>query len=231
MERMRPAVAFLWLPLTAGCGGSVATSGYDVAESFPRAANWFWQYDNDANIEQVWWISEGPTEPQGESWLTHTWWFIEQADLVTDWLGERDQWAIRAFWAERADGVYWMGWSTNPDGPLSALGEEFFESPGVPFAMGSARRGQSWERDLAGRHWTTTATDEPEVLEFNSQRIEDSWRVTIESDLGDTPMEGSWWLIPGPGVAQWDVSALRPPQGSPWQHFYNTELDLILGAE
>lgn len=230
MDRLLVLLLFVLPGLGCG-GGAVAISGYDMKQAFPRADERFWQFDNDAYTEQVWWIADGTTAPAGEDWITHTWWFVEQADLVDDWLGAREMWAIKSYWADRANGVYWMGWTSNPTGPLADQGESLFEGDGVPFAMASARRGQEWTSTAGGHQWTTVADDEAEVLEFNSQHIEGAWRITVTSDLGDTPMEGPWWLVSGPGIVQWDAQALRPPQGTAWQHYYNDILGNLLGAE
>lgn len=227
---MRTVLALSSVVALAACDeGPVATTGYDLAANFPAAPDHFWKYDNLGLDDVTYWLSQPDASPLGESWTTIRWWSGDSQGLIDDFAGDRALWLVDLHYVERTDGWYWMGWSSNPDGGRADLGDGHFEGDGVPFVMKGATRGRTWTGQALGQEVTLTADEEAEVLEFNGQRIEDAWRLTLESDGDGLPFIGTWWLVGGPGFVQWNAPAFETAQGTPWTHVHNDATTNLLG--
>jgi len=227
-----PLVILLWAA-PSGCDEPVVpTFGLNLGELFPQRADWFWKYNNDDFSEVSYWHNLGTTAPDGEDWLTFRLWVGAEQDIIDDIAdGDPSDWDLQVYWVERADGWYLRGWEANPVGPSAALGTEYFDVD-VPFALSNVTGGVSWTADAAGRSWTVTPTEVLEDLEFNGQNLQGVWKVEVSSDLGDTPLEGSWWLVGGPGLVQWDLPQWRAQDSTgPWQHMHNDSYDNVLGVD
>jgi len=212
----------LFALLLGGCEGSyVATVGHDLSDTFPERGDWFWRYNNDDFVEEVYWWGLGETSPQDESWITFRWWVNEAQVIIEDFDGDEGLWDVETYWKSRADGFYFMGWSANDSGPSADLATEFMPGDGVPFAMSNILTGQEWTAEVGDRTWTMTATEELEPLSFNGNLHEGVWRIDMQTEAQDVPFEGSFWMSQGAGFVQWDVPRWRGEGGLPWQHIHN----------
>ncbi len=238
MRRTLPLALLLAFAVT-GCGGpTVPSFGLDLGDVFPERSDWYWKYNNDDFAEVSYWVNLGDTSPDGEAWTTFRVWVAPEQTVIDDISEaqdagvEPDGWDVQFYWASRPDGWYLQGWQANPDGPSADLGTEYISGNGVPFAMGDVTTGKQWTASVNEREWTTTAIEVTEDLEFNGQILRDVWRLDVETDVGDTPIEGSWWIAGGPGFVQWDLppfqGASEPP--NPWQHVHNDTYDNVLGV-
>lgn len=218
---------------TSACDDSpVPTVGLDLGATFPQRADWYWKYNNDDFSEVSYWHNRGVTNVAGSDWLTYRLWVSGEQGILEDIAdGEPSDWDLEIFWEEQADGWYLRGWGANPDGPSAALGTTVFES-GVPFALSNVPpSGETWTGTADGQDWTTVATRETEVLEFNGHEIEGSWRIEVTSSSGDSVLDSTWWLVTGPGFIQWDLPDFRDPDSMGlWQHVYDETYDNILGS-
>jgi len=230
--RLRRFLAGLGLAL-AGCeGGDVTTGGYDLARFFPERESWFWKYDNAAREDEIsYWHSVGETIPDGAAeplWTFRHWVDVEQT-IVDDFADGESDWALETYWARRDKGWHWMGWQAGASGNRPELGGEIFSGEGVPFAMEGVTNGRQWSVSVNERQWTSRVSLVDGALTVHEQTIEDAWLLELNSDSGDTPLEGLFWLALGPGVVQWDAAAFRPESGEAWTHLHNDTDDNILG--
>jgi len=224
------ALFVLGAPLTSACDSQVVvTTGFRLSTMFPAGTDWFWRYNNDGYAQEVWWQGLGETSPDGEAWTTLRWWMNANSAIIADFAGDESNWNLDLYFAERPAGWYLMGYAANPLGPSAELGTEYLEGEGIPFLMDNVRAGSTWLASAGGLEWTTTASRITEALSFNSQQIDDSWRIDVSSDGGDWPFEGSWWLAQGPGVVQFDVAHWQPQGGELWQHLHNDSWQNRLG--
>ena len=224
-------VCCLVLPLTSGCDSQiVGTSGFRLSDMFPSQDEWFWRYNNDGWVEEVWWQGRGITSPDGEAWTTLRVWMDDNASIIDDFAGSESGWSLELFFADRADGWYLMGYSANSEGASAELGSAYLEGDGVPLLMNNVLSGDSWVTEQEGGQWTTTVTRFDEELAFNSQLISESWRIDLVSESGTWPFEGSYWFVQGPGVVQFDVPFWRPESGHTWQHLHNDSWSNRLGV-
>lgn len=229
VSRLAPALPVL-LVLGAACDESpVPTTGYDLSGMFPAATDHFWKYDNSGVGDVVYWLSAGTANPAGEDLTVLRWWFGPVEEITLDFAGESAAWSVDLYYIERSEGWFWMGWAANAAGPHAEWGERLFAGDGVPFAMKGVTRGRSWTADADGVEVTVTVDEEAEVLEFNAQRIDDAWRVTMDAE--GLPFAGRFWMVRGPGVVQWDVPATATPQGTPWTHIHNDVQANLLGQD
>ena len=216
------AVLAWMLLLGSGCVPDiVGTTGFALNDMFPAQQDWFWRYNNDGWVEEIWWQGLGTSSPDGEDWTTLRVWMDDNPTIIADFIADESNWSLDLFFADRLSGWHLMGYAANPQGPHAELGSDYLEGDGVPFLMKSVLPGDSWSVDLGGETWTTTATRSTEQLTFNSQLIADSWRVDVASGAAEWPFEGTYWFAQGPGIVQYDVSLWRPEAGQSWQHLHN----------
>jgi hypothetical protein len=233
---VRLALTALAVLVLGGCAGPVVpTIGLDLGGVFPERSDWFWRYDNndfEAGTMSRW-INIGPTSPDGEAWETFRIWQGQEQDIIDDYAGDGDLWDLQLYFSEQPDGWYLQGWEANPNGTMTSVGTEYLSSPGAPFAMSNVTGSKQWTATVNEREWTTTATEELDDLEFNGQLLRGVWRLDVETDTGDTPIEGSWWLAGGPGFVQYDLPPFRSDEASPayWQHVNNDTIDNFLGVD
>jgi hypothetical protein len=221
----------LCVPLLAGCDSQiVGTVGYRLSDMFPSQPDWFWRYNNDGFVEEVWWQGRGESSPDGEAWTCLRWWMNANSAIIDDFVEGASNWNVDLYFADRPSGWHLMGYAANPDGPNSDLGSQYLEDDGIPFLMNDVLGGDSWTASVAGREWTIAATRVSDELSFNGQLILDSWRVDVSSEAGDWPFEGSWWLAQGPGVIQFDIAQWRAGGGEAWQHLHNDTWQNRLGT-
>lgn len=237
---MRRIALILLLFLATGCDQEIGTVGLDLGTLFPERTDWFWKYNNTDVSEVSFWHNQGNTSPDGEDWTTFRVWvdgeqaIIDDIGDTPDDVGEpEDAWVFKAYWAERGNGWYFMGFSANPDGAMQELGQVFYEGDGIPFALSDVTTGVTWETEANGNSWTTSPVKNEDEITFNGQSYDGSWEITIESDTGDTPFEGHWTLMGGPGIIRWDVNAFRHDEatGAPWRHVRNADWSDVLGAD
>lgn len=225
------AVCVLALPITSGCDPEIiSTAGYRLSDMFPSQQDWYWRYNNDGWVEEIWWQGLGPSTPDGEEWTTLRVWMDENASIIADFAADESNWTLDLFFVERPAGWHMMGYSANPQGANAELGNSYFEGDGLPFLMNNVLTGDSWAVELDGEQWTSTAIRFDEQLAFNSQLIAQSWRISLESESGLWPFEGEYWLAQGPGIVQFDVSHWRPESGQNWQHLHNDSWSNRLGT-
>jgi len=226
------AVVFVVLPACAG--PVIPTFGLDLGDTFPERSDWYWKYNNDDFPDETVarWINLGETSPAGEPWMTFRVWQRHEQDILDDYADDGAGWDVQIYFSEQPDGWYLQGWEANPDGTMAEVGTEYLSSPGVPFAVGNVTSGKQWTASVNEREWTTTATEELDDLEFNGQLLTGVWRLDITSSVGDTPIEGSWWLAGGPGIVQYDLAPFQSPEETPalWQHVHNDTVDNFLGV-
>ncbi len=223
---------FLVFGLVAGCDNApIPTIGISLDDAFPQNTDWYWRYANDGTelSDVAYWVGMPVASSNDETALSFRWWLGDGQDIIEDFAGDSVDYDLTANFAARPDGIYLMGWEASSDGDYAALGAESIEGDGIPLAMTNVTNGKQWTAEANGRQWTTTATHVTDPLEFHGQLIEDCWRLDLSSDVGDTPFEGSYWTVAGPGIVQWDLQGFRPEMGEPWQHVTNDLLANALG--
>ncbi len=221
------------LALTAtACEPTVAVTGFDIGRMFPGTAGHFWKYthDDDANVGYM--LSEGTANPAGEDWQAYRFYFGEEQAMVDGFAQDQanwDHWSAVLYFVDRPAGWHFMGWDSNA--AVMDIGSLFMDDDGVPFAVGNAFNDSSWTGSGGGMVWTVATTGAiQEPLEFNGQVIDSAWHMTMTSDVGDTQMEGDWWLVQGTGIVQFDVSGLAQGELTPWQHQHNDVIANITGV-
>lgn len=222
-------LASLLLPVM-GCEQPVPTLGRDVGALFPATTDHYWRYNNQGRQDVTYWIAEGETTPVDEALTTFRLWVGAEQAILDDYGDDQNEWTVAVYFRRTSKGWYLAGWEANPDGASAALGTEFFDGEGVPFALSNINFGQEVVTTMGDTEWTTTFIDEENgPFEFNSQSYTDVWHVSLESSSGDSPFEGDYWLKGGPGIISYDAVGYRPTTGEAWNHIHNDTTANIFG--
>lgn len=233
----RPALTallcVLGLALT-GCDEALPTvSGFSLNQLFPERTDQFWKYDNDDSAQITWWRNLGNTSPAGEAWMTWRIYTSAEQDFLEAVNDGDDPWDVELYFANRATGFEIVGWdASGPGGTYASLGTELFDGAGVPLApSGVSPQGETRTVTAAGREWTVVYAPVPDALEFNAQRYQDYWDITISSDAADTPIEGTWSMTTGV-IFQYDLDGFVVDGGTdaPWQLIHSAPWSEVTGA-
>ena len=235
-------IAILLCLGTVGCDDQVVgASGLSLGDMFPKRPDWFFEYDNDDFEEVSYWHNAGKTRPHDEDWITFRVWIDTitniNADISADDLepevDDGTNWVIKLYFLDQGGPVYFQGWHANPYGSRPELGTVYYDSPGLPLALGNTIEGDTvWQGEAGDTAWTATPTRNEDDLSFNGNTFTGSWDIDVATEAGDHPFEGTWSLIGAAGLIRWDVNAFRSDlePTSMWEYNREAAWADVLGA-